>query len=149
MIMTASTAAAGLVAPRDLMRCKQFNAELSTIGSFFLSLFFPPLLKQPHDDVPGLRLDRCNRDARGGPSAARSLRAISSFSVSNEARRRVWPPDFIGKRTESKTILYYFTFVLLGSFTVPSFSLRWFLSNPCNIVLEFLNDDEYPVDEKH
>lgn len=65
----------GLIAvtSRDLMRCKQFNAELSTIGALFLSLF-SPCLEQPYGGIPqvpdvigALEVDRPRR-ALYGPS---------------------------------------------------------------------------------
>lgn len=106
----AATVLPSLLSTARLMRCKQFNAKLSTtigLSLFFLSFFFFLFLKQSLWQRFGRehRPTRYNRNVQGGPSAACSLRTISFFSVSNETRRRVGR-DFIGKRTESKTILY-------------------------------------------
>jgi len=73
MFMTVSSGSHRPVVPRDLMRCKQFNAELSTIGSLLLSLFS---LAAPRwsssgpdsaDVIGALELD-CPRCALYGPS---------------------------------------------------------------------------------
>lgn len=123
MIMTDSLQQVPPSSHSRLMRCKQFNAKLSaTIGSasvplsfsFSVSLFVALARQSPFSGVSGEHwFTRYNRT----PEVDCPWRALYGPSVPSRFQTRLADGlaarDFIGKRTESKTILY-------GTFLAPS-----------------------------